>query len=72
MEDFEIKNDEIQKILKDLGNSIARILPKGWGFNLLIFNFGKKGAMFYLSNADRKDMIAAMKEFISNEEKKND
>lgn len=63
---YEVRNKEIEMMLKDIGNRIGSVLPTGWGFNLLIFDFGKKedGSMFYVSNANRDDMIAAMKEFI--------
>lgn len=38
------------------------------GFVLLTFNFGDNAHVNYISNADRKDMIAAMKEFIARAE----
>lgn len=66
--DFEIENTEIQTILNDMGKSIASGLPKGWGFNLLIFSFGEGGSTFYISNAQRADMISTMKEFIEKQE----
>ena len=36
----------------------------GLGITLMIFNFGEKGTMSYISNAERGDMIEAMLEFI--------
>lgn len=36
------------------------------GFCLLMFDFGKTGRMNYLSNADRGDMLKALKELIAN------
>lgn len=68
MPDFEVKNDEIERLLKDIGASIGAALPDGFGFNLLIFNFGEGGATFYISNAQRADMLKAMKEFIAKQE----
>lgn len=35
------------------------------GFVLMIFPFGDKGRMNYLSNADRKDVLAALKEQVA-------
>ena len=64
MDDFQIQNEEIQRIMKETGRAIGRSLPKGWGFALLIFDFKENGAMFYCSNATRESMIEAMKEFI--------
>jgi len=60
--------------LNDLGVFLGKdVLPKIYGqrmaFALLIFEFGaEKGQSDYISNADRKDMITAMKEFIAQAE----
>ena len=62
---YEVDNPEIKAVLRDIGERIASALPDGWGFNLLIFSFGEKGSMFYLSNAHRESMIEAMQEFIA-------
>ena len=56
--------DRIQGLLQAIGHRIREGLPPGYGFNLLIFNFGPGGSLFYLSNADREDMLTAMREFI--------
>lgn len=58
------RNEGIEETLNEIGKIVAGQLPPGWGFNLLLFNFGEKGATFYISNADRSSMIEAMKEFI--------
>lgn len=65
---YEVENADIEGILKDLGGKLGATLPAGWGFNLLIFQFGVGGSVFYISNAERKDMIAVMKEFIAKQE----
>lgn len=64
----------------DLMNNLARALdglfnrgkwPKVTGFALLVFPFGQPNEEHignYISNADREDMIAAMKEFIARAE----
>ncbi len=64
MANFEVSNPEIQAKMKDIGKMISSALPKGWGFSLMIFNYGDKGNMFYISSGKREDMIEAMKEFI--------
>lgn len=61
---YEVFNEDIEIALKHLGETIGKKLPKGWGFNLMIFDFGKKGSMFYISNAQRQDVISQMREFI--------
>lgn len=56
--------DGIAPMLRDIGGRIGAALPPGYGFNLMIFNFGEGGNMFYISNGERSDMIKAMREFI--------
>jgi hypothetical protein len=51
-------------------NRVAQALGetfKGYGFALLVFRFGaeEKGRMNYISNAERADMVVALKELIS-------
>lgn len=69
-EAFEVRNEEIEETLNGIAQAIVQTLPKGWGFSLQIFSFGKKGSNFYASNARREDIIKLMKEFIAREEKK--
>jgi hypothetical protein len=61
---YEVINKEIEGLLKDVGNGLKERMPDGWGFSLLIFSYGDGGSMFYLSSAQRADMIKAMREFI--------
>ena len=61
--DFEVRNPEIEKTMQDLGHIIGPLMPKGFGFTLLIFSF-QPGSMFYISNAERDTMIQALREFI--------
>jgi hypothetical protein len=56
--------DQIRSQLNDIGHGIGERLPPGYGFLLLIFTFGEGGSMFYISNGEREDMMAAMREFI--------
>ncbi|HLX21673.1 MAG TPA: hypothetical protein VKR23_16120 [Gaiellaceae bacterium] len=55
---------EIRPLLQELGDRIGSELPNGWGFNLLLFEFGQGGGLFYISSANREDVIATMREFI--------
>lgn len=61
---YEVQNEDVEISMKEIGDVIGKSLPKGWGFNLMVFDFGKKGSMFYMSNAQRKDVINQMKEFM--------
>lgn len=52
-------------------NAIAQVLCDIFpdlGFALLVFEFGDKGRMNYISNTRRQEMLIAMKEFISRNE----
>lgn len=54
----------IAPLLQALGQHLGTVVPPGWGFNLLMFEFGEGGSLFYISNAQREDVLATMKEFI--------
>lgn len=70
-EKYEVKNEDIEKRLKEMGKLLSAGLPEGWGFMLMIFDFDSakipdsQRAMFYLSNAQRLDMIKAIEEFLA-------
>ncbi len=72
--DYQIRNAEIEAMLAMLGRLLKEKMPEGWGFTLLMFDYGEKtnqpgrDALFYTSSADRGDMILAMKEFIKKQE----
>ena len=53
-----------------LASGISSILGPGVGFALLVFPLGSApdGRVNYISNAQRKDMLVAMKEFIARAE----
>jgi len=55
---------EMRPLLQSLGNRIGSALPKGWGFNLLLFTYGEGGSLFYISSAERSDVLAVMREYI--------
>lgn len=62
----------IEQQLRDAMNAVADVLAEtfaGKGFALLVFPLNANdGLMNWISNADRADMITAMKEFIANSE----
>jgi hypothetical protein len=70
MSGFEVRNDEVEKVLRGIGNTLKPVMPEGWGFTVLMFDYSDTpdGSMFYLSSAKREDMIKAMKEFIAKNE----
>ena len=68
---FEVRDEAVEASLKDLGSLIGNNIPPGYGFTLMIFSYGKSGHLFYISSAQREDIIKVMKEFIEKEEKKH-
>lgn len=61
---YEVENEKIQKLLLELGRKIKDGMPEGYGFTLLIFGFSPNDELFYLSSAQRQDMVRTMREFI--------
>lgn len=64
MSNFEVRNKEAEDSMRKIGEMLKPILPEGMGFTFLLFDYGKEGNMFYISSAQREDMIKAMQEFI--------
>jgi hypothetical protein len=61
---FEVRNEQVEAKLKDIGDRLRSSMPEGFGFVLLIAEFGEKGGMFYTSNCQREDVCNMMREFI--------
>lgn len=62
-----MEEEIIKRKLKDIAKSIDNELPEGFGFALLTFKFNAKpntSKMMYVANAERKDIIKAMEEWI--------
>lgn len=60
----------MKTLMQNVAKAVSRTLPKGTGFFVLAFNFNADpGAPAqYVSNAQRSNIIAAMKEFIERNE----
>lgn len=65
---YEVRNQELEQKLKDLGKIINNLLPPGVGFTLMLFKYGSDKGLFYISSANREDMLATMKFFIAKQE----
>ena len=58
---------EVHEAMKFSAEFITDLLPKNFGFTLLVFELDTdKGFMNYISSADRTDMLAALKELVAN------
>lgn len=66
---YEVENPRIKELVLSIGQILAQSMPPGFGFTLFIFGF-KTQDLFYVSSANREDMIRTLKEFIAKEEKK--
>lgn len=51
--------------------AVIRLFPPRTGVCVFVFDFGKGGGLGYISNSERADMIAALKEWIHKEEFKS-
>lgn len=57
-------NEPVRAKMQAIAKGVDGILPKGYGFFVLCFQFGVPGPVEYASNARREDVVEAMKEFI--------
>lgn len=68
------KEKYVNDILPEIAKRTSQLLPEGYGFVTLAFKFGEHNGdrLMYISNADRKDVAKAMKEWcdkVDSEEK---
>jgi hypothetical protein len=52
---------QAEELMRIVGDGISEVFP-GMGFTLLIFNFNAPGVSNYISNANRADMVKALRE----------
>ncbi len=55
----------LEEACAKLGKEIGSKMPKGVGFAFLMFGFGPGQNIAYISNANRSDMLATMREFLA-------
>lgn len=67
-ERYEVKNNDAQRQLRTIAELVREHLPEGWGFGLLMFEYGPDGSLFYISSAAREDMIVVMREWVAKQE----
>jgi hypothetical protein len=70
--DLQLKTEEF---MRNLGSGLQGIIDEyipGMGFALLIFEFNKPGLSNYISNAQRENVIGALKEAAERLEKNQD
>ena len=68
---MESEEEYIKGKLQNIAQNIDKELPEGFGFALLTFKFNTKpdtSELMYVANADRQDIVKAMKEWIEKTE----
>ena len=58
--------------MQEMAKSVAKFLPKEFGFTILVFPFNNAGVSNYISNANRADMIKSLRETADRLEKRQD
>lgn len=61
---FEVENEKIKATLNQIAGKVGGALDKGWGFLLMLFEYGEGGSMFYISSAERGDVMKMTQEWI--------
>lgn len=49
---------------RKIAKKIIQALPSGVGMALILYNFGEKGNLAYMSNGDRQGMIETLEELL--------
>jgi hypothetical protein len=55
---------EVRAAGEHVAQVIGHHLPPGWGFGLFLFTYGERGTMFWISSAQRDDMVKALQEWM--------
>lgn len=65
---YRAKMNAVAQVLDETFNGTE--MPRRVGFALLVFEFGKSegGRVNYISNAERSEMLAAMREYLARAE----
>lgn len=61
---YEVRDEELEAALKELARYIEGEIPPQLCFCLMLFTADEPRATFYISNAERGTMLAALQEFI--------
>lgn len=61
--EYEVRSQEAEKTLRQIGELMKESMPAGYGFAFFLFTYGEGGSLFYISSAQREDMIKLLGEF---------
>lgn len=71
-ENYEVNDTEAKATLRSISGKIGGALKDGWGFLLMLYEYGtqdKPGAMFYASSSDRESTTRMLREWLERQEK---
>ena len=54
--------EEAERKMQSIARVVGNMVPTGWGFAVLCFSFGENGFINWVSNAQRADMVKALRE----------
>ena len=64
--------EQLPVLLRSALTAVLDEFPPGTGAIVFAFDFGKKGSMAYISNAERMTAVEAIREWIRRQEAEND
>lgn len=54
--------EEAERGMQSIARVVGNMVPEGYGFAVLVFSWGEQGFMNWVSNAQRTDMVKALRE----------
>ncbi len=65
MSDKRATLEEAENQAREIGRTLKGIMPKGWGFTLILSSYGDNGFSTYISSYNREDMILSLHEMVT-------
>lgn len=65
----EVRDPEIERLLRRIARRMDYQLPPGWGFALFLMSYEDAGSnVFYISSAEREGVIDAVRTWLAKQE----
>lgn len=68
---YEIRNPQIEAMMREVAKTISAQLPEGWGFSLFLFKFFAEDS-FYISSGDREGVVHSIRQWLERMEGKRE
>ena len=62
--DPQVRNARIEELLRQLGAGLKVATPEGYGFMLMVMEYGEGKNCFYISSVQREDAIKMLEEML--------